>query len=96
MSILHLLGSLMERTYLNDSRTGSDGLIGDALVAASKHNVGLTSESLRNLNREATVDDLCLDECGASDSNESSIDLGALRSLESVVLTSISKPRIDS
>jgi hypothetical protein len=74
------------RTYLNDGRSSSNGIVSDTLVAASQDNICLASEALGNRNRETTLDGFGLDEGRASDSNERGVNLTAVRCDKSVVL----------
>lgn len=81
-----LLREWVNVAYLNDGRAGGDGVVSDSLVAASQDNVGLAGETLGDLNSEATLDRGSLDEGGAGDGNEGSVDLLAFGALDGVLL----------
>ena len=67
-----------EKTYLDNGRAGDDGVVGDLALASSKDDVGLSGETLGDLERVASADGLGLDEGRTSDSDEGSVELGTL------------------
>lgn len=77
-------------TYLNKSWPGSHSIVSDAVVATREDSIRLSRETLRDGDREAPIDGMCLDKCGTSDGNKSSVHLCSLGSVENVVLYSIS------
>lgn len=76
-----LRSSNSRSAHLNDGRASGDGVVGDEVLAAGKDNVGLAGEALGDLDLEATVDGLGLNEGGASDGDEGSVDLASLKSV---------------
>lgn len=71
---------------LNDGGASSDGVVVDGVLAAGEDGVGLAGEALGDLDHEATLDGLGLDEGGAGDGNEGGVDGGiAVGALEDVV-----------
>ena len=81
----HLHSSTSSRGYLNDSRASSDGVVSDGLVATGQDNIGLTGDTLRHHNAEATVDSGSRDEDRAGNGDESTVQLAhAVDGLENV------------
>lgn len=65
-------------TYLDDGRASDDGVVSNLALAASKDDVGLSGEASRDLKGVASADGSGLDEGRAGDSDEGSVELGAL------------------
>lgn len=65
-------------TYLDDGRSSDDGIVSDLALAASKDDVSLSGEASGDLEGVAAADRSSLDEGRAGDSDEGSVDLGAL------------------
>jgi hypothetical protein len=60
---------------LNNGGASDDGVVSSSSVARSEHDVALTSKVLGDNDLKATVDLLGVDERGAGDGNEGSVDL---------------------
>ena len=61
---------------LNDSRSGSDRVVVDGILAASQNNVGLAVDTLWHDGGEATLDWRGINDDGASNGDESGVDRG--------------------
>lgn len=72
--------------HLDNGWACGDRVVGDGVVAARQHHVRLPRESLRNLDREATLHGRRLDKRRARDGDESGVDLLPLGALERIVL----------
>lgn len=72
---------------LNDGWSSGNGVVSDDVLAASEHNVGLAIDTLWHDDRETTVNWGSINEDGAGEGDECSVEwAGAVHSLEGVAL----------
>lgn len=70
---------------LDNGGAGGDGVVGDSVLAASQNDVALAGDTLGHNDGETTRDGGGVNEDGASDGDESAVELaGAVNSLEGV------------